>query len=98
MDAGNKKMKMDIDSVVGTLVKDFLQKPDYSPLMEEIATHEEDFCNLTFEGETEPKLYKVLFTTDDTIIVQELELTWNRTRFEVRKIHAPTGRTHSNGG
>jgi hypothetical protein len=87
----------DIATVVGVLVKEFALPPDYSTLMEELATHENDFVRLhTLDSIAPvcpgaipiPRMFKILFTTDEAIIVQELELTWGNSRFEVRKIDA----------
>ena len=33
-----------------------------------------------------PTWQKILFTTSDCVVVQEVEMTWNVTRFKVRKI------------
>ena len=90
---------LDIATVIGVLVKDFVTPPDYSELMKDICqNHADDFVELhkfdavnpVCPGATKPlpELYKILFTTSDAIIVQELEKSWNRTRFEVRKIEA----------
>jgi hypothetical protein len=80
------KQEFCVNAVVSKLLTDYVIQKDYSELMEDInENHADDFVRLkTPYG---PILYKVMFTTSDTIIVQELEMSLD-TRFEVLKIHA----------
>ena len=80
-----------VNAVVSSLLRDYVVQPDYSEKREEIEAHE--FVRLRQEGlnprtgkEFLPTWHKVLFTTSDCVIVQEVELTWSLTRFKVRKI------------
>ena len=58
--------------------------PDFTELIAEIRTHEfieaKPF-NLGKES-VGTDLYKILFTTTDTCVVQRCEMIWNQTRFE----------------
>jgi hypothetical protein len=84
---------LDISTVVGHLIKGYVTLPDYSVLMEEIKIHDDDFVVL--KDDRFPELdgveYKILFTTVDAVIVQEVAMSKFsevRMRFEVRKIDA----------
>ena len=73
------------------LLETYVVQPDHSAKLEEIASHE--FVKLQQDairpgGEKWlPTWQKILFTTSDCVVVQEVQMTWNVTRFKVRKIH-----------
>ena len=89
-------MSFCINAVVAKVLKDYVTPPDYSELMRDInENHANDFVVLKQDGRHpttgkrfEPTDYKVLFTTSDTIVVQEVQMSFGRTRFKVRKFHA----------
>ena len=89
-------MAFSSEQLVSQILLDYVEIPDYSNLMEDINdNHGLDFVTLKSDGicpETGnpwlPQLFKVLFTTSDTIIVQQVLMTFDTTRFRVRKIHA----------
>ena len=85
-----------VNTVIAKTLHNYIQAPDYSELMENInEIHAEDFVELKSDGICPatgnpwlPRYHKVLICTSDTIIVQELGLSRNRTRFRVRMIPA----------
>ncbi len=87
-------MSFSIEVCVGQIVKDLITTPDYSALMEYITeNHKNDFVRLKQEPTEDgvhvlPTYYKVLFTNSVSIIVEELEMSYGCTRFEIRQIYA----------
>ena len=87
---------MDFETIVAKIVTDYVLPPDYTNLMRDINdNHSEDFVKLKSDGICPatgnpwlPTYYKVLFTTSDTIIVQQIQMSYDLTRFRVRKFHA----------
>lgn len=75
--------KLDISSVVGVLIKDYVTEPDYSELRQEISEHDGDFVTIHWGGKLLPKIYAPQYTTKECVILQEVEMTWNVTRFNV---------------
>ena len=84
--------KFDQERLVSNLLLEYVNPPDYSELLYEIESYEFVIlrCSLGLHPDTGkpflPSWHKVLFTTSNCVIVQECEMTWNRTRFKVRKI------------
>jgi hypothetical protein len=82
----------DINAVVGTLIKEYVAEPDYTELREEIAKHADDFVVWDWKPKGEPRKgllnreYKVIATTKDCVVLQELQMTWNKTRFQVHVV------------
>ena len=56
--------------------------PDYSKLIAEINQHEFIITKPEPESQWLPKWCKILFTTSDTCVVQECELTFTENRFK----------------
>ena len=84
-----------IDRVVGQIVKDYIQVPDFSNIrdeIEEFITDNEDrfFMQKTDMMEHEyrypERLSRILFTTMECVVVEHLELTESQTRFGIQKI------------
>ena len=80
------------ETLVAKLLKTYVVQPDHSAKLEEIASHE--FVLLHQDGihpETgkkfRPTWHKILFTTSDCVVVQEVWMSAYITRFKVRKIH-----------
>lgn len=73
-----------VNAVIAEVLKDYVVQPDYSEKLEEIQGHE--FVSLKVKGGTRGDWCKILFTTTDTAVVQEVELTWGHTRFQVFKV------------
>ena len=76
-----------VNAVVSSLLHEYVVQPDYTQKREEIEAHE--FVCLDVKGGIRNKgdWCKILFTTSDTAIVQEIELTHGHTRFQVFKVH-----------
>ena len=55
--------------------------PDHSKLIYEISKHEFIITKPEPESQWLPSWYKILFTTSDTCVVQQCELTAGETRF-----------------
>ena len=62
-------------------------KPDYSKLVAEIRKHEFLVTKSDPDSQWTPRWHKILFVTSDTCVVQEVEKTWNLTRFKTFGIH-----------
>ena len=74
-------MNMSVENIVANLIVEKLQ-PDFTALREEIATHKFMYMRLNLDTAiVAPKFAKVLFTTSESAVVQEVELTCGRTRF-----------------
>tara|TARA_B110000467_G_C17832225_1_gene220538 strand:+ start:59 stop:484 length:426 start_codon:yes stop_codon:yes gene_type:complete len=88
-----KRRKVDLNSVISKVIKDILE-PDYTKLRKEIekTLFVKMKLNLgTFNPESgeefvTPVWGKVMYTCKECAIVQELELTWNASRFKTYKI------------
>ena len=77
-----------INTVISKILLNYVNPLEYSKLMKDInENHAGDFVELKQDG-SPPAFYKVLFTTTDTIIVENLSFKGHMTRFEVRKIDA----------
>ena len=71
-----------IDAVVGVLLKGYIQQPDFSAIRDEIEDHKAPgFCvlkNETYVPEIgaikAPTWWKIMFTTAESVVVQELEV------------------------
>ena len=74
-----------VNAVVSSLLLEYVVQPDYSEKREEIEAHE--LVRIKVKGKTRGNWCKILFTTSDTAIVQELELTHGFTRFQVFKVN-----------
>jgi hypothetical protein len=85
------KQEFCVNAMVAKVLKDYVQQPDYSEKRAEIANHE--FASLkvhTANDKWNGSVWcKILFTTSDAVIVQEVEMTCNKTRFQVYKIEYP---------
>lgn len=78
---------MDQASIVAKIVKECLQGPDFSDLKEELRNHE--FVNLIPANRNPSKFtkwFKILFVCENSVIVQEVELTYGETRFVTQRI------------
>ena len=83
-------MSFCINSVVSSLLKDFVVQPDYSAKREEIERHDlvvlKRQLTPNARGFITTHIYKIMFVTSDTVICQEVEKTCNGLgRFDVRK-------------
>ena len=76
-----------VNAVVSNLLRDYVTPRDFTQKREEIEAHK--LVRIDVKGGTRNKgdWCKILFTTSDTAIVQEIELTWGHTRFQVFKVH-----------
>ena len=89
------KQEFCVNAMVAKVLKDYVQQPDYSEKRAEIANHEfaslkrrlprtsTQIANHDYDGSV---WCKILFTTSDAVIVQEVEMTCGNTRFQVYKI------------
>jgi hypothetical protein len=79
---------IDTERLVSNLLETYVQTPDWSAKRTEIRSHK--FVSLRRSGTIWYPLctiwYKVLFTTSDTVVVQQVELTGGETRFQVEGI------------
>jgi hypothetical protein len=81
---------IDTERLVSNLLETYLAPPDWTEKRTEIRSHK--FVSLRRDGvndRNEPLCttwYKVLFTTSDTVVVQQAELTGGETRFQVEGI------------
>ena len=84
-------MDFDSDAIVGAIIKGYVQQPDYSNIRDEIEEHKAPgFCRVKRdENDRCPGWCKILFVTSETVIIQEVELTFGQTRFQVRNIPFP---------
>ena len=72
---------MSVENLVANLIVEKLQ-PDFTALRDEIAKHKFVHMKLNLdEAFDAPTWAKVLFTTSESAIVQEVELTFDQTRF-----------------
>ena len=86
--------KMDQASIVAKIVKVCLQGPDFSALKKELRSHE--FVRLYWEvvrglretptDSNRANVKKILFVNERSVIVQDVELSADCTRFETHKI------------
>ena len=77
-------MSFCVNTVISSLLRDYAIQPDYSELREQLEGHE--YVSLKVKGGTRGDWCKILFTTSDTAVVQEVELTCGHTRFQVFKV------------
>ena len=87
--------RLDEPTVVAAIVNGYLQGPDFEQLKEEIRAHE--FGNFYWEvvkGSRETptsadhyNCKKILFVNETSLIVQDVELSYDATRFETFKIY-----------
>ena len=77
--------KFDQERVVSNLLLEYVTSPDYSEKRDKIDAHE--FVHLKVNGGIRGTWCVILFTTSDTAIVQQIELTCGHTRFRVFKVH-----------
>ena len=80
-----------LEKVVAELFNSYVHQPDYSIKREEIESHpfvllKHDEINPATGQRYLSVWNKVLFTTSDCAVCQEVLITWNVTRFRVRKI------------
>ena len=80
-----------VESVVSKLLLEYVQQPDYSEIKDQVEEYTADgygFVELkqSLSPDACTKLSKILFTTTDSVIVQNLELTVASTRFTVQQI------------
>jgi hypothetical protein len=88
-----KEIKHGVVSCLAKYIKEIVH-PDYCELREEIGKHEFLSMRLglgTYNPDTGdefalPNWTKVLFILQDCVIVQEVSLTWNVTRFKTHKL------------
>ena len=79
-------MNMSVENLVANLIVEKLQ-PDFTALRDEIATHQFVHMKLNLDMDIDaPTWAKVLFTTSESAIVQEVELTFDQTRFKTYNI------------
>ena len=76
--------QLDQERLVSSILETYVQTPDYSEKRAEIESH--TFVTMKLPGDRVPHWYKVLFTTSDTAVVQEVLMTWDQTRFVVTPI------------
>ena len=87
------KQEFCVNSVVAKVLKDYVQRPDYSAIRDEIETYVDGFLILKQRLEVPvgtlipTRWSKILFTTADSVIVEHVEMTRNKTRFTVKKIN-----------
>jgi hypothetical protein len=75
---------MSVENLVAKIIVEKLQ-PDFTALREEIAKHQ--FVRMKDDLDcTGSSWNKVLFTTSESAIVQEVELTFNQTRFRTHNV------------
>ena len=87
--------RLDEPAVVAAIVNGYIQGPDFEQLKEEIRAHE--FGNFYWEvvkgrreTPTSQEHYnckKILFVNETSVIVQDVELSYDATRFETFKIY-----------
>ena len=84
-----KKKSFQIESLVADLLEKYIAPPDYSERLEGIESHgfvilSGDVCDKVDYDKT----YKVMFTTSDgTIVLQELTMLEEETRFQLYRVH-----------
>ena len=84
-------MSFCVNTVISSLLRDYAVQPDYSELREQLEGHEYVYLRTSGVHPDTGKPFlptwsKILFTTTDTVVVQEVELTWGHTRFQVKGI------------
>ena len=77
----------DIASVVAKYLKEYVQGPDYSKLIAEIREHSYVYSKLQ-DIDRSPKGVprRILFINQDSVIVQDIEMRFDSTRFDTYKI------------
>ena len=83
------EMEFNLEAVVGTIIKGYVQVPDYSAIRDEVEAHKDPgFCRVRGEENNRRSScwYKVLFVTSESVIIQDVELDSGKTRFGVRNI------------
>ena len=85
---------MDQMSCIGKIIVETLQ-PDYSVLKTEIEQFE--YVSLYFPRFNIPRNYKILFATNETVVVQEIEMTWGETRFQTFGVKFEDWENHFRG-
>ena len=83
-------------SVVAKLIAETL-RPDYSKLIKEISEHEFMWTKPNPTSQWLPVEHRVMFTTEDTCVVQECQLSLGHTRFIVFGIHLSEWETYFMG-
>ena len=85
---------MDQANIIASIVKECLQGPDFSKLKKEILTHE--FVSVYWEvikgiriekRKNYTNTKKILFVTDRSVIVQDVELSCGSSRFVTYQIY-----------
>ncbi len=73
-----------VNTVVAKIVGSYVQPTDYSALVEEIGNQR--YAALQLEGDQIPHWYAMLYTTPQCVIVQDVLLKVECTRFRVSKV------------
>jgi hypothetical protein len=87
------KQEFCVNSVLAKVLQDYVQQPDHSTVRDEVETYLDGFVVLKqrlekIDGKPWPTRWsKILFTTTESAIVEHVEMTWNKTRFTVKKIN-----------
>ena len=85
---------LSMDAVVGQIVKDYIQQPDYSEIRDKVQQHLDEHGGFV---RVRTKAYfsypahvtcwgKILFTTGDSVVLEDLEMICTKTRFNVQQI------------
>ena len=76
-----------VNTLVAQVLSSYVQTPDYSELREDIEKHAYARLRLKTDAcDKDGYWYKILFTTSDCAVVQDVLLTWRDTRFAVHKV------------
>ena len=81
-----KKQSFDVTACISRVISEII-RPDFSEVIREIDSHEFVYMKLSMPESGEGPVWgKVLFALEGCAIVQEVERTWNVTRFKTYKI------------
>ena len=79
-----------VNAVVATLLKDYVQRPCYDELLDEINTHKYVELRLGCDGflfnPGEGSWYAITHVTSDAVVIQEVEMTAGMKRFAVHVV------------
>ena len=81
-------MEFCVNSVVAKVLTQYVQVPDHSAIRDEVEEYVDGYLSMRQRlGIDCSQFSKILFTTSECVIVEHLEMKWQKTRFTIQRIN-----------